>query len=445
MSQPITPTDIVKQSAMSRYQYAIVAICMLAYAADGLDVVTLSYAAPVMIKELHLSIQGFGLASSATPVGVAIGSIFVAPLADRIGRRALTLTLLGSLVVLLLITATNGTITTLMILRLLTGVCLGALVVCLNVTVTEFSNEKRSNLLIGILHSGYAFGGMLCGAMAGLLIEPYGWRSIFLGAAVLNLTAFILGLFILADSPAFLMARRPPDALARINALMRRMRKPEVAALPEVPIVIGKQRASLTTIPRSLWIGTALLCLAGFVFTISGGFMAGWRPQILSMAGMNMQWNGVAGVTTYGAGIIAQLIVGALSRRVGEVRIATIFLLAMAASFTLLGAVPDGANWALVAASTLCGFFNVGAYTALILVTLNYHGVATRNAGLGIMLGCSRIGGIIGPLLGGYVIGAGVGRFSVMLLFGGLMILPAAAAVLVRMRAARQQPDPIPA
>lgn len=445
MSQPITPNDIVKQSAMGWYQYAIVAICMLAYAADGLDVVTLSYAAPVMIKELHLSIQEFGLASSATPVGVAIGSIFVAPLADRIGRRALTLTLLGSLVALLLATATNGTITTLMILRLLTGVCLGALVVCLNVTVTEFSNEKRSNLLIGILHSGYAFGGMLCGAMAGLLIEPYGWRSIFLGAAALNLTAFLLGLFILADSPAFLMARRRPDALARINALMRRMRKPEVATLPDVPVVIGKRRASLTIIPRSLWIGTALLCLAGFLFTISGGFMAGWRPQILSMAGMNMQWNGVAGVTTYGAGIIAQLMVGALSRRVGEVRIAAIFLLAMAASFTLLGAVPDGANWALVGASTLCGFFNVGAYTALILVTLNYHSVATRNVGLGIMLGCSRIGGIIGPLLGGYVIGAGIGRFWVMLLFGGLMIVPAAAAVLVRMRAVRQQPEPIPA
>lgn len=445
MSQPITPNDVVKQSAMGWYQYAIVAICMLAYAADGLDVVTLSYAAPVMIKELDLSIQEFGLASSATPVGVAIGSIFVAPLADRIGRRALTLTLLGSLVALLLATATNGTITTLMILRLLTGVCLGALVVCLNVTVTEFSNEKRSNLLIGILHSGYAFGGMLCGAMAGLLIEPYGWRSIFLGAAALNLTAFLLGLFILADSPAFLMARRRPDALARINALMRRMRKPEVATLPDVPVVIGKRRASLTIIPRSLWIGTALLCLAGFVFTISGGFMAGWRPQILSMAGMTMQWNGVAGVTTYGAGIIAQLMVGALSRRVGEVRIAAIFLLAMAASFTLLGAVPDGANWALVGASTLCGFFNVGAYTALILVTLNYYDVATRNVGLGIMLGCSRIGGIVGPLLGGYVIGAGIGRFWVMLLFGGLMIVPAAAAVLVRMRAVRQQPEPIPA
>jgi MFS family permease len=223
------------------------------------------------------------------------------------------------------------------------------------------------------------------------------------------------------------------------------MRKPEVAALPEVPIVLGKQRASLTIIPRSLWIGTALLCLAGFAFTISGGFMAGWRPQILSMAGMSIQWNGVAGVTTYGAGIIAQLIVGALSRRVGEVRIAAIFLLAMAASFTLLGAVPDGANWGLVGASTLCGFFNVGAYTALILVTLNYYGVATRNAGLGIMLGCSRIGGIVGPLLGGYVIGAGVGRFSVMLLFGGLMVLPAAATLMARLRAAQQQSEPVPA
>ena len=70
---------------------------------------------------------------------------------------------------------------------------------------------------------------------------------------------------------------------------------------------------------------------------------------------------------------------------------------------------------------------------------------AAHNAGLGIMLGCSRIGGIVGPLLGGYVIGAGVGRFSVMLLFGGLMVLPATATLMARLRATQQQSEPVPA
>lgn len=438
MSQPTTPNDLIKQLPMGWYQYAIVAICVLTYAADGLDVVTLSYAAPSMIKEWGISPAMFGWASTATPIGIAIGSIFISPLADRIGRRALTLWLLGLLIGLLFATAVTSSIVTLMTLRLATGMCLGALVVCLNVTVSEFTNAARSNFFIGILHTGYSGGGMLCGALAAVLVEPYGWRSIFMAAAGLNLLSFVLALFLLAESPTFLAGRRKPGALDKLNALMARLGKPALATLPDLPMTDSKKRAGASIIPRAMWIGTGLLCLAGFVFTISGGFMAGWRPQILAFGGLNMTWNGIAGMTTYGAGIVAHLIVGGLARRVGEVRIAAIFLLAMGAAFTLLGAVPDGMTWALIAASTLCGFFNVGAYTALILVTLNYHSVTTRNAGLGIMMGFSRVGGIIGPLLGGYVIGAGAGRFWVMLLFGGLMIIPAVAAVLARMRSAQQ-------
>ncbi|WP_168355881.1 MFS transporter [Sphingomonas gei] len=431
---PSTPNDLIKQSPMGWYQYAIVAICVLTYAADGLDVVTLSYAAPSIIKEWGISTQMFGWASTATPIGIAIGSIFISPFADRIGRRVLTLWLLGLLIGLLFATAMVGSIGALMGLRLVTGMCLGALVVCLNVTVSEFSNAARSNVFIGILHTGYSAGGMLCGALAAVLIEPFGWRAIFMAAATLNLLSFVLALFLLAESPAFLGRQRKPGALERLNRLMARLGKPALDALPDAPVTDSKKPGA-SIIPRAMWVGTGLLCLAGFAFTIAGGFMAGWRPQILAIGGLNMTWNGIAGMTTYGAGIVAHLIVGGLARRVGEVRIAVIFLLAMGGAFTLLGAVPDGMTWALIAASTLCGFFNVGSYTALVLVTLNYHDVTTRNAGLGIMMGFSRVGGIIGPLLGGYVIGAGAGRFWVMLLFGGLMIIPAIAAVLARMRA----------
>jgi MFS family permease len=434
MNMAATPDDIIKQSPMSMFQYAIIAICVLTYAADGLDVVTLSYAGPLMMKEWGISAAAFGFASSATPVGIAVGSIFVSPLADRIGRRGLTLWLLGPLIVMLFLTATTHSIEILMLLRLLTGVCLGALVVCLNVTVTEFSNAARSNFFIGILHTGYSFGGMLCGALAGLLIEPYGWRSIFVAAGALNVVSFLLSLFVLAESPSFLLAKRPADALGRLNRLLRRMNKPQFDSLPPAPAIPAKKRAGWAIIPRELWVGTALLCLAGFVFTVSGGFMAGWRPKILAIGGLSMAWNGFAGVTTYGAGICAHLIVGGLARRVGEGKIAAIFLLGMAASFTLLGAVPTGATWALVAASTLSGFFNVGSYTALALVTLNYYDVRARNAGLGIMMGFSRVGGIVGPALGGVVIGAGLDRFWVMLLFGGLMVIPAAAALIARAR-----------
>jgi len=434
VSDPVSPHAVIRQSPMSAYQYAIVALCMLIYASDGLDVVALSYAAPALMREWDISAGTFGLAYTATPVGIAIGSIFISPVADQFGRRTLTLWLLGLLVALLFLTAVSQSLPVLIALRFLTGLCLGPLVVCLNVTVSEFSNEQRSNLLIGLLHTGYSVGGMICGALAALVLEPLGWRSIFFAAGILSVISFLLGVVILAESPSYLVARRPPGALDRLNALFRRMNLPAFDTLPPAPAVQGRQRGSLFAIPRGLWFATAILCLAGFVFTVSGGFMASWRPKLLDSAGMDMTWNGVAGITTYGAGVVSHAIVGALARRVGEGRIAIIFLAGMAGAFTLLGVVPDGAILPLTIASTLCGFFNVGAFTALVLVTLNFYEPSVRNAGLGIMMGCSRVGGILGPLAGGLVIGAGLDRFWVLLIFASVLIIPIAAAAFARLR-----------
>ena len=76
----------------------------------------------------------------------------------------------------------------------------------------------------------------------------------------------------------------------------------------------------------------------------------------------------------------------------------------------------------------------------LILVTLNYYEATIRSTGLGIMLGCSRVGGIVGPLLGGYAIGTGMGRFWVMFLFAAILAIPVIALLLARARRTGDMP-----
>ncbi|WP_417620724.1 MFS transporter [Parasphingorhabdus sp.] len=417
---------------MSWYQYMIIAICVLTYAADGLDVVTLSYAAPVMMKEWNISPETFGFAYSATPVGIALGSFFIAPLADKIGRRVLVLWLLGLLIIFMLATASSTSMLILVILRFVTGVCLGALVVCLNVTVSEFSNEKRSNFHIGLLHTGYSFGSMLCGGLAAILIEPYGWRSIFYAAAILNIISFVLAVIILAESPAFLINSRRKNSLQKLNRQFRLMKHAEYEELPlpKQPSTVTKDKA-MSIIPRSLWASAIFLSIAGFFFTTSGAFMASWKPHLLDMSGLEMTQIGIAGMFSSGAGVIAHLVVGALARNVGEFKIAIIFLIATACALILFGIVPNGAMIPLTVIVTVWGFFNIGSYTAIILVTINHYDVSLRNAGLGIMLGCSRIGGILGPLLGGVVIGTGADRLWVLCVFSAILAVPVVALLIV--------------
>jgi MFS family permease len=422
---------------MSLYQFAIIALCMLAYASDGLDVVALSYAAPGMLKEWGITATAFGVASTATPIGIAIGSFFLSPFADRIGRRPLMLAILGSLSAIMFLTATAVSLPILIGLRLLTGIAIGALVVCLNVTVNEYSNEKRSTLFVGILHMGYTVGSMVCGALAALIVAPYGWRSLFFAAGALNLLSFVLGIFLLAESPSFLLKKRSADALARLNAIFRRMGRPEYESLPEPASAASKAPGGKGIIPAALMFGTVMLCIAGFVFTVSGGFMAGWRPQVMTMAGFTMTQVGLIGAAASTAGIAAHFMAGALARAIGEVKIAVICLIGMIAAFIGMGAVPSGDYSAMLIASTLSGFFNLGVFTANTLVTLKYFDPENRNTGLGLMLGFSRVGGIFGPLAGGFVIGAGFDRFWVMFIFAVILALPIVAMLLVAPRLKR--------
>ncbi|MGD9810480.1 MAG: MFS transporter, partial [Sphingobium sp.] len=232
--------------------------------------------------------------------------------------------------------------------------------------------------------------------------------------------------------PSFLTSRRPPDALDRLNALFRRMGRPEFDTLPPAEGVVartGGRKGSFSLIPKPLWGLAALLCTASLFFTISGTFMASWKPQILGMSGLDMTMVGIAGMASSGAGVISHLAVGALARVVGELRIAIIFLAATIAALIIFGLVPAGATIPLIAAVAVWGFCNVGSYTALILVNLTQYDVGVRNAGLGLALGCGRIGGIVGPLFGGFAIGSGMGRFWALSIFA-LMLIPPIVALL---------------
>ena len=425
------PAEVIRQSPMSWYQYLVVAVCVLAYAGDGVDVVALAYAGPTIIRQWGISPEAFGAAYTATPIGIAIGSIFLSPLADRIGRRRLIVASVGWLSALVLATALAHNFILLLVLRFVTGILLGALVVSLNVMVAEISNEKRSNLLVGILHTGYSFGSMLCGGLAALLIEPHGWRSLFFAAAAINFASFVLALFLLAESPRYLIMRRPAGALDKLNAIFRRMGHAEFASLPE-PAQTAEGGRRRRIMPRALWFSTAMLCLAGFGFTVSGAFMAGWKPQLLQMAGMDMTRIGIAGMFSSGSGILAHVCVGALARRVGEARIAVLFLLATMGAMFVLATVPTGATYGLIAAAAVWGFCNIGSYTAMILVNLNHYDATLRNTGLGIMMGFARVGGIVGPVLGGFAIGADLGRFWVLTIFGLVLIVPILAIACLR-------------
>ena len=217
---------------MSAYQILIVLLCSLTNAADGFDVVSLAVAAPVLSKQWHVAPAMLGSMFSVVAVGLVIGAFLVAPFADKVGRRPVMLGALGTLAATLLLTGASAAIWQLFALRFVTGIGLGTLVVCLNTTAAEQASDKARNMSMAVVHLGFTIGMMLGGGIAALVLHKAGWRPIFYFAGALNTLTFVLSIFFLGESREFLGRRQAPGDLARLNRLNRRMRIPELQAMP---------------------------------------------------------------------------------------------------------------------------------------------------------------------------------------------------------------------
>jgi MFS family permease len=131
---------------MSRLQILVVAITIGLNALDGFDVLSISFASPGIAREWGIDRAALGIVLSMELVGMAIGSIFLGGVADKIGRRP---SILGCLVVMasgMLMATTVKGIVDLSIWRIVTGLGIGGMLAAINAVAAEFSNRRRRDL-----------------------------------------------------------------------------------------------------------------------------------------------------------------------------------------------------------------------------------------------------------------------------------------------------------
>ncbi len=140
MLQDTAPSGHFVLERMTPFQWRAVAVCVLLTMLDGFDVMTMAFTAPHVSADWQLSGKLLGMLFSAGLIGMAVGALALAPLADRVGRRALILVCLVILTVAMSISALAGSAWQLGALRLMTGVGIGGMLACVAVTAGEFSS-----------------------------------------------------------------------------------------------------------------------------------------------------------------------------------------------------------------------------------------------------------------------------------------------------------------
>jgi MFS transporter, putative metabolite:H+ symporter len=142
-------------------------------------------------------------------LGEMIGSVALAPLADRFGRRILFQVNLISYAVLSLATALSPDLTVFLVLRVLTGIGLGAELTLVDTYLAELLPTARRGRLMAWSYTlglvAVPVAGVLSKVLAGTVFGVHGWRWLLVLAAVGGIVVWLLRRH-LPESPRWLAA-----------------------------------------------------------------------------------------------------------------------------------------------------------------------------------------------------------------------------------------------
>jgi AAHS family 4-hydroxybenzoate transporter-like MFS transporter len=168
-------------------------------------------------------------------------------------------------------------------------------------------------------------------------------------------------------------------------------------------------------------------------------FLINWIPIIARRAGIGMI-SAVLGVVALNFGaIVGCLVIGRLADRHGRLTLILGIGFALGAvAIALIGVAPHSSAWLLTAAF-LAGVCSVGAQMCTVVYCASFYDTALRSTGVGWAIGIGRIGSIVGPVMGGLLLGNGMDVSALFLLVGAMSIGSAIAILAMGKLAPRER------
>ncbi|MCC8373277.1 MFS transporter [Photorhabdus sp. HUG-39] len=174
---------------------------ILLSAACGFAVANIYYNQPLLpIIGTSFNVNGSisGWIATLTQIGYAAGLLFFGPLGDTLSRRKLIFCLLIGNIISLILCATAPNFTYLLASSLIVGLTSISAQIIIPAVSGWVIPEKRGRA-VGSLMSGLFAGALLARALSGAVGEHFGWREMFILAALIDICLFFLVWFVLPE------------------------------------------------------------------------------------------------------------------------------------------------------------------------------------------------------------------------------------------------------
>jgi len=420
----------IENSPMSAFQWLIVGVCTFLNALDGFDVLAMAFTSNQVSAEFSLDGSELGLLLSSGLLGMAAGSLFLAPFADLVGRRPMLLGTTAMASLGMFLAATSHSVTELAIWRIVTGLGVGGILACTNVITSEYSNGRWRGMAVSIYTAGYGVGATLGGMAAVSLQAHYGWRSVFIFGGIMTLVAFLALLSVVPESVDFLLARRPRNTTMKLEKLAAKMRLgSEKVLLPERNINAGSagRKGVLALFSTENRRATTVIWVAFFAVMFGFYFVNSWTPKLLVTAGMTESQGVVGGLMLTLGGTFGSLLFGALTTK-WDARKVLIGFSVLSAVLMVVFISAAGILALAFILGIMVGMLINGCVAGLYTLAPASYAPQSRGTGVGWAIGVGRFGAILAPLAAGTLLDASWSAGQ-LYLGVGLVVLCAALAL----------------
>lgn len=400
---------IIDNARFTPFHWMVMAWCGLLLIFDGYDLFIYGVVLPVIMKEWGLTPLQAGALGSYALFGMMFGALAFGSLADRIGRKkgiAICFVLFSGATIL------NGFASSpseFGIYRFTAGLGCGGLMPNAVALMNEYAPKRLRSTLVAIMFSGYSLGGMLSAGVGIFMLPRFGWESMFFAAAVPLLLLPVI-LYHLPESIGFLVRQGRTDEARK---LLRQL-DPNCDVQPDDVLVapagagLSRERAGKFTgvvelFRNGLAIRTLALWLAFFCCLLMVYALSSWLPKLMANAGYSLGSSLSFLLALNFGGMAGAILGGWLGDRYNLVKVKVAFFIAAALSISLLGVnSPMPVLYLLI---FIAGATTIGTQILLYAGAAQLYGLSVRSTGLGWASGIGRNGAIVGPLLGGALMG----------------------------------------
>lgn len=360
-----------------------VTLCLLCAVLEGFDIQAMGVAAPRLMPEFGLTPDQMGSVGSISNIGLVFGAAFGGWLADRVGRKPVFIGAVATFGLFTLGVALANSFTMLFVLRFLAGLGFGGALPNIMAMATEVSSPAKRAQTAAIMFCGMPIGGGFSAVVTQVLPPDMDWRALFVVGGILPMLLVpALGLYMTET------LRPGEHKVAKRHSTWH--------------ILFREGRAWPSVLLWTAFLPTVLIL---YLFL-------NWLPLLLVAKGFTRSVAPQSAIAFNFVAVAGAILFARLVDKFGTRTPLVVAYVGLIGTLFALGAATG--LGAVVFLSGMVGFFLLGANYALYGVAGSYYPLEKRGTGSGASVAMSRVGSIIGPMLGGLLLGGGATATSVV-------------------------------